>query len=125
MHATDRIAATAREAIARCLSLAQCSEEPGFTTRSFLSEPMRDVHAQLGGSNEEPDRFSDGPIYNDPLLACNSPGPMAYNAPYAFEILQTTGRVTMLMEYYHEVRRTHCSVSADRNFKRPSSPGPT
>ncbi len=44
-------------------------------------------------------------IYNDPLLLCNSPGPMAYNAPYAFEFLQTPTRVTMLMEYYHEARR--------------------
>jgi allantoate deiminase len=39
---------TAREVIARCLSLAECTEEPGFTTRSFLSEPMREVHARLG-----------------------------------------------------------------------------
>lgn len=36
------------EVIARCRSLAECSEEPGFTTRTFLSEPMREVHARLG-----------------------------------------------------------------------------
>src|SRR4051812_28833309 len=40
-------AETAREVIARCRCLAKCSEEPGFTTRTFLSPPMRDVHAQL------------------------------------------------------------------------------
>jgi allantoate deiminase len=38
---------TAREVIAQCRSLAECTEQPGFTTRSFLSEPMRDVHALL------------------------------------------------------------------------------
>ncbi len=38
---------TAREVIAWCRRLAECSEEPGFTTRPFLSEPMRGVHAQL------------------------------------------------------------------------------
>ena len=44
-------------------------------------------------------------IYNDPINRCASPGPQAYNAPYAFEFLQTPGRVTLLMEYFHEVRR--------------------
>ena len=39
--------AVARDAIARCQSLAECTEEPGFTTRTFLSEPMREVHARL------------------------------------------------------------------------------
>lgn len=38
---------TARDVIAWCRRLAECSEEPGFTTRTFLSEPMRGVHAQL------------------------------------------------------------------------------
>jgi allantoate deiminase len=37
----------AREVIHRCRLLAACSEEPGFTTRTFLSAPMRDVHAHL------------------------------------------------------------------------------
>jgi allantoate deiminase len=35
------------EVIARCRALAECSEEPGFTTRTFLSPPMQDVHARL------------------------------------------------------------------------------
>src|SRR5581483_8989014 len=34
----------AEQAIERCRTLAQLTEEPGFTTRTFLSEPMRDVH---------------------------------------------------------------------------------
>ena len=38
---------TAREVIAWCRRLAQCSEEAGATTRRFLSEPMRGVHAEL------------------------------------------------------------------------------
>ena len=37
------------QAIARCRLLAELSEEPGFTTRTFLSEPMHAVHAHLQG----------------------------------------------------------------------------
>ncbi len=37
----------AADCIARCRSLALHTEEPGFTTRTFLSEPMRAVHADL------------------------------------------------------------------------------
>lgn len=37
----------AGETIARCRTLAQYTEEPGFTTRTFLSAPMREVHAQV------------------------------------------------------------------------------
>jgi allantoate deiminase len=36
-----------REVIARCRSLAACTEEPGFITRTFLSEPMHAVHTIL------------------------------------------------------------------------------
>src|SRR5690349_2968852 len=39
---------TAAKVIARCRSLALFTEEPGFTTRTFLSAPMRDVHARVG-----------------------------------------------------------------------------
>src|SRR3989442_3178694 len=39
----------AHQAIARCRSLAECTEEPGFTTRTFLSEPMHEVHKRLDG----------------------------------------------------------------------------
>jgi allantoate deiminase len=41
-------AAKAREVIDGCRLLAGFSEEPGRTTRTFLSLPMRDVHAYLG-----------------------------------------------------------------------------
>jgi allantoate deiminase len=37
----------AREVVRRCRSLAEHSEEPGATTRTFLSAPMRAVHSQL------------------------------------------------------------------------------
>src|SRR5438093_718062 len=37
----------ARQVIQRCQLLAQCTEEPGFTTRTFLSEPMREVHSRF------------------------------------------------------------------------------
>ena len=35
------------EVIERCRLLAEFSEEPGFTTRTFLSPPMHEVHAQV------------------------------------------------------------------------------
>ncbi len=35
------------EIIARCRAIAQLSEEPGRTTRTFLSPPMREVHRDL------------------------------------------------------------------------------
>lgn len=35
------------QVIARCRALAECTEEPGFITRTFLSPPMREVHARL------------------------------------------------------------------------------
>lgn len=38
---------TAREVIERCRTLATYSEESGFTTRTFLAESMRNVHADL------------------------------------------------------------------------------
>ncbi len=37
--------ALARAVVDRCRRLAACSEEPGATTRTFLSPPMREVHA--------------------------------------------------------------------------------
>jgi allantoate deiminase len=40
--------APARDVIGVCRELAAFSEEPGATTRRFLSPPMRDVHARLG-----------------------------------------------------------------------------
>ncbi len=39
--------ARAQRAIAECRRIAQMSEEPGRTTRRFLTAPMRDVHALL------------------------------------------------------------------------------
>jgi allantoate deiminase len=42
------LARNAREVIESCRLLAGFSEEPGRTTRTFLSPPMRDVHAYLG-----------------------------------------------------------------------------
>lgn len=37
----------AEEAIRRCRALARCSEDPVATTRTFLSAPMREVHARV------------------------------------------------------------------------------
>jgi allantoate deiminase len=39
--------ATARDVIDRCRALAAHSEEAGYTTRTFLSEPMHAVHAEV------------------------------------------------------------------------------
>jgi allantoate deiminase len=41
------LAARAREVIRRCRLLAECSDEPGCTTRTFLSPVMRVVHSDL------------------------------------------------------------------------------
>jgi allantoate deiminase len=38
---------TAEQVIERCRALAQLSEEPGVTTRTFLSQPMHQVHAKV------------------------------------------------------------------------------
>jgi allantoate deiminase len=45
----ERLLALAGDVIDRCQSLAGCTEEPGFITRTFLSEPMREVHTRLRG----------------------------------------------------------------------------
>lgn len=42
----------AQEVIGLCRRLAAFTEEPGHTTRTFLSPPMRDVHRELGGRME-------------------------------------------------------------------------
>jgi hypothetical protein len=45
---------------------------------------------------------------NDPDARCLSPGAVrAYQSPYPIEFLQTPGRVTILYEYQHLVRRLH------------------
>ena len=41
------VAERARDVIRVCRDLARYTEEPGFTTRTFLSEPMRAVHNDL------------------------------------------------------------------------------
>jgi allantoate deiminase len=43
----------AQEVISLCRKLAEFTEEPGHTTRTFLSPPMRDVHRELGGRMEQ------------------------------------------------------------------------
>ena len=42
------MSALADKVIATCREIAGFSEEPGQTTRTFLSPPMRDVHRVLG-----------------------------------------------------------------------------
>src|SRR3954463_253418 len=44
---------TGERVIERCRTLAAFTEEPGFITRTFLSAPMRDVHACLREWMEE------------------------------------------------------------------------
>src|SRR5580658_325230 len=39
----------ARVAIERCRLIANCTEEPGRITRTYLSPPMKEVHALIGG----------------------------------------------------------------------------
>src|SRR5580698_3822393 len=42
----------AKRAIAECRRIAAMSEEPGRTTRRYLTPPVRDVHALLRGRME-------------------------------------------------------------------------
>jgi len=49
----EQLLSQARTVIDRCRSLAACTEEDGFTTRTFLSAPMREVHARLGSWMEQ------------------------------------------------------------------------
>src|ERR1700683_567086 len=46
----DRFLPVAHRVIECCRSLASCSEEPGVTTRRFLTPPMHEVHARLSSS---------------------------------------------------------------------------
>ena len=43
----------AQQVISLCRKLAQFTEEPGHTTRSFLSPPMQDIHRELGERMEQ------------------------------------------------------------------------
>lgn len=47
------LALLARQVMERCDRLAQCSEVPGQIQRTFLSDPMHQVHHQLGSWMEE------------------------------------------------------------------------
>ena len=44
---TETVCDQLRAIIRRCRLLAECTEEPGFITRTFLSPPMREVHARI------------------------------------------------------------------------------
>jgi hypothetical protein len=70
---------------------------------------VNDPHARVMNlltpwAKEISDKYS---IYTDPILSCYSPGPQAYSAPYAFEVIPSPGRMNILFEYFHEVRRIY------------------
>ena len=46
---TDKSEQQAKKVVERCQKLASFSEEPGCTTRTFLSPPMRDCHREIAG----------------------------------------------------------------------------
>ena len=71
-------------------------------------------------AKEISDKYS---MYTDPVLTCNSPGPQAYNAPYAFEIIPSPGRLNMLMEYYHVVRRIYMDRPVPKDNPDPNVMG--
>jgi hypothetical protein len=62
-------------------------------------------------------------IYTDPVLFCYSPGPQDYSMPYAFEILSSPGRITMLMEAYHVVRRVYLDRPIPKDYPNPNVMG--
>src|SRR5258708_1031111 len=69
----------AHEVIARCRELAEYTEEPGFTTRRFLSLPMHEVHARLRRWMQEAGMS----VYVDPagnIRACYPAGQPAMSA---------------------------------------------
>ena len=47
-HLPGIMSERAEKAIRYCRDLARCTEEPGRTTRTFLSPPMKDAHRMLG-----------------------------------------------------------------------------
>ena len=71
-------------------------------------------------AKEISDKYS---MYTDPVLTCNSPGPQAYTAPYAFEIIPSPGRLNMLMEYYHVVRRIYMDRPIPKDNPDPNVMG--
>src|SRR5262249_33850229 len=48
IHYLPGIVMDAHEVIRRCRELAQCTDEPGHTTRTFLTPAMRRAHALVG-----------------------------------------------------------------------------
>ena len=83
--------------------------DPGNLPRNTLfSFPARDAtsekEALLTPWGQE--RLKAWTPQNDPDARCLSPGAVrAYQSPYPMEFLQTPGRVTILYEYEHLVRR--------------------
>ena len=85
--------------------------DPGNVPRNTLfSFPARDAikerEALLTPWGRE--RLAAWTPENDPDARCQSPGAVrSYQSPYPIEFLQTTGRVTILYEYEHLVRRVY------------------
>lgn len=50
---TQPYLSAAQDVIARCHALAKCTEEPGYLTRTFLSEAMRAAYAEVRGWMEQ------------------------------------------------------------------------
>jgi len=82
--------------------------DPGANVMSLLTPWAKELS----------DKYS---MYTDPILSCYSPGPQAYAAPYAFEMIPSPRRITMLLEYYHTVRR----IYMDGRKHPEGNPNPT
>jgi hypothetical protein len=87
--------------------------------------PLRGINSQKSArlllTQWSKDALAKYSIYDDVHAShCGSVGPQTYNTPYAFEFLQTPGRVTLLMEEFHEVRRIWLDGRS-----HPADPNPT
>ena len=87
--------------------------------------PLRGINSQKSArlllTQWSKDVLARWSIYNDVHAShCGSVGPQTYMTPYAFEFLQTPGRVTLLMEEFHEVRRIWLDGRG-----HPDDPNPT
>jgi hypothetical protein len=90
----------------------------GRSFRASNNQKLTDVDVLTAWAKE---KSKDWTIYNDPLARCYSPGPMAYNSPYPFEVLNSPKRITLIAEYFHEVRR----IYMDGRGHPPDNPNPT
>jgi hypothetical protein len=80
--------------------------DPKAATSNDEKPPLNTVWAAEWGKTRE--RVRQGMAVWDPNIRCLPPGmPRTMNASYPFEILMTPGRVTLIAEYFNEIRKLY------------------